>query len=378
LDALLKKILTIQWTKGPALPQGFQDSDGGIVRDTLITVGGFCGGKKGPPGKESKYPRGFFKMVWGLDLKNPKAGWQSLPDFPGAARQELFGIVVNQQLYVWGGFSYSRPFCYQDGYRLSFKNDKWMWDRMPDLPWPLATAGICAVGPQIYVMGGLDYDAELNDGTMFTNADRTGKIKRLGARLLTFDTKNIQAGWKELKSCPGTPRWAQAVATVNGKIYVIGGGNGNDNSTSSACTVVDNWRYNPQTDQWMRLTDSPIASGNFPSVQIVYKDRYILLIGGYQYKKIMNPDGTTREPYGKPFAHYPEKDYYSDVFVYDTRTETFGTASPLPLNNNLPMAVLEGNRLHLIGGETAGSVIEGEHFGHHPDLYLIGEIKTLK
>ena len=76
--------------------------------------------------------------------------------------------------------------------------------------------------------------------------------------------------------------------------------------------------------------------------------------------------------------HYPEKPYYSDVFVYDTRTETFGTASPLPLNNNLPMAVLERNRLHLIGGETAGAVIGGEHFGHHPDLYLIGEIKALE
>ncbi len=52
---------------------------------------------------------------------------------------------------------------------------------------------------------------------------------------------------------------------------------------------------------------------------------------------MMNPDGTTREPYGKATKHYPEKDYYSDVFVYDTKTKTFGTASPLPLNNNLPM-----------------------------------------
>ena len=46
----------------------------------------------------------------------------------------------------------------------------------------------------------------------------------------------------------------------------------------------------------------------------------------------------------------------------------------MPLNNNMPMAVVQGDRLHLIGGEIQHAVIEGEHFGHHPDLYLIGTI----
>jgi len=66
------------------------------------------------------------------------------------------------------------------------------------------------------------------------------------------------------------------------------------------------------------------------------------------------------------------------VFVYDTNTDSFGTADPLPLNNNLPMSVLRGDRLYLIGGETAGSVVEGEHFGHHPDLLLIGRLTEAK
>ena len=68
-------------------------------------------------------------------------------------------------------------------------------------------------------------------------------------------------------------------------------------------------------------------------------------------------------------------DYFSDVWVYDTQSGLFGTATPLPLNNNVPMAVLDGSSLYLIGGETGGSVIEGEPFGHHPDLFLVGEIE---
>jgi hypothetical protein len=44
----------------------------------------------------------------------------------------------------------------------------------------------------------------------------------------------------------------------------------------------------------------------------------------------------------------------------------------------MPMAVLEGSTLYLIGGETGGSIIEGEHFGHHPDLFLVGSIERTK
>jgi hypothetical protein len=47
----------------------------------------------------------------------------------------------------------------------------------------------------------------------------------------------------------------------------------------------------------------------------------------------------------------------------------------LPLNNNMPMAVLRGDTLHLLGGETGGAVIDGEAYGHHPDLYLIGKLR---
>jgi len=39
---------------------------------------------------------------------------------------------------------------------------------------------------------------------------------------------------------------------------------------------------------------------------------------------------------------------------------------------------VDDSRVYLIGGETGGSVIEGEHFGHHPDLLLVGSIAETK
>jgi N-acetylneuraminic acid mutarotase len=372
-------MLKITWTRGPNLPQGFQDSDGGIVKMTLVTACGFCSGKQ-LPAKPGRYPRGFLKKVWGLYLADPKADWAALPDFPGAARQENMAIVVGDRLYCWGGFSYSAPYCYKDGYclgdRSTFRNGTWAWLPLPPLPWAVCSSGICRIGTKIYVFGGADYDKQ----RFYTETDRAGKDERLGAHLLVIDTKHLGAGWTQLADCPGTPRWVSATAAVGGKVYVIGGATGDltkNGKTYGYCTVVDNWVYDPGAATWARLRDLPISSGNFPSGKIVFGDRYILLIGGHQYAHVANPDGTVRPKYGKAGRFEGKGAYHNDVFVYDTKSDLFGRADSLPINNNLPMAVVWGDEVFLIGGETGGGVVEGEPYGHHPDLLLRGKISLL-
>jgi N-acetylneuraminate epimerase len=378
----LKSMLKIDWKPGPDLPQGFQDSAGGIVDDFLVTAGGFCQGASGWANvkildveKPGRYPRGFLNKAWALNLKSPQAAWQTLPDFPGPPRQGLSGAVVEGKFYCWGGFSYMAPNCHQDGFRLSHENNAWSWKKMPDLPWPVSNPGICSVGSKIYCMGGAEY---LEDKDFFSNANHAGTVKRLGARLLVFDTHAVEAGWKELAECPGTPRFAQAVTAVGKTLYVIGGAAGVDNASNKYATVVDNWSYDIDTNVWRRLRDLPVASGNFPPGRLVAFDRYILLIGGAQYNHVLGTNGSLLPTYGKTTKHYPDNVYYSDVFVYDAQTGLFGTATPLPLNNNGATTVVDGDRIHLLGGETGGCEIEGRHFGHHPDLYLTGTIEEIK
>ena len=38
------------------------------------------------------------------------------------------------------------------------------------------------------------------------------------------------------------------------------------------------------------------------------------------------------------------------------------------------MAVVRGDEIYLLGGETGGGEIDGVWYGHHPDLLLIGKI----
>lgn len=89
----------ITWKKDPDLPQGFQDSNSGIIGKTMITVRGFLSRQKGDPGKGDKYSRGFLKKVWDLDLSKPGASWGDFPELAAVARHGLSGVVVNVRLH---------------------------------------------------------------------------------------------------------------------------------------------------------------------------------------------------------------------------------------------------------------------------------------
>jgi N-acetylneuraminic acid mutarotase len=368
----LKPMVKITWTRGPNLPQGYQDSDGGFIGNTLISVGGFCSGLKEDNAKKPGiYPRGFLKKTWGLDVSSTSPRWQNLPEFPGAARQGLFAAVVNEHLYLMGGFSYEQPFSYDDGWKLSKTDSGWAWSPLPKLPWKLTSAGAAVVGSKIYVVGGADYDGV---NGFHTDADRGKSTPRLGARMLVLDTQHLAAGWKELAQCPGTPRFVHAVQAVGERIYVIGGATG-----LPTYTVVDNWMFDTSTETWTRVRDLPIASGNFPkSSNLLFQNRYIVLPGGYQYGQVINPDGSLRPPYGKPSNLNKGTGLFNDVFVYDVESNRFGTADGMPIDNNLPMTVVRGERIYLLGGETGGGIVEGEFYGHHPDLLLIGHMQAIE
>ena len=363
------------WSAAPPLPYGVQDNDGGIIDNHLIMVGGFCGGSD-VEWKPKKYIRGFFKDAYALNLKNEKEGWFRLPNFPGVARQEMQAATVNNEIYIWGGFSYTAPYTFKDGYKLSHQKrggyKRWRWDRLPNLPWGISTGGVCAIGTKIYIFGGADYDSQ-----KFTwETDISGKIKRFGARLLVFDTKNPDAGWKELAQCPGTTRMQAGTAAVDGKLYIIGGFAGS----------VDSWRYDPQTNKWERLRDMPVSCGGFGSGQIVYKNRYLLLATGYMSKIVRNPDGSTRPGYGKgsrvkvTWKQHPNLNgarFYNHLWVYDTKTNLYGTATNLPYEDQVPPTYIIGDTVYMFADETGGFVFDGEYFGHQPEFVLKGKLKEL-
>ncbi|MFA5687716.1 MAG: hypothetical protein WC959_00975 [Kiritimatiellales bacterium] len=380
----LPEIVDITWKRLPNVPRGFQWPAVGMIGNFFISVGGWCTGEE-YSAKPGVYPRGYFNDAFAMDVTAPEQGWQRLPDFPGKARMGTVCVVVDDKLYVWGGFSGKEQSCFTDGYMLVRENGAWVWYNLPPIPHYLVWSGNCAIGKKIYVIGACDYDQRRTG--YFTTTDRTGKISGIGRRLLVFDTEHSGQGWKELSPCPGTVRFNNAAAAVNGKLYVMGGATGGDSLNGKLNTVIDNWRYDPSTDRWERLADLPIASGNFPTGEIVYKNRYILLMGGAQFHNIQFSDGRIEksQSFGLAKMFYPEyvkedwigkkQRYTSDIFVYDTQTDSFGEAPMLPFNNSMTKFIIRGDKLYLISGETGGLFFDGEYYGHHPDFFLEGTLR---
>ena len=151
---------------------------------------------------------------------------------------------------------------------------------------------------------------------------------------------------------------------------------------------MDCWRYDPQTDKWQRLRDLPISGSTASPGLGVYKDRYLLLPAGHQYKKVMNPDGSLRPKYGMAsqvdrgnWSKHPVEpisDYFNHFYVYDLRSDLYGTAPDLPFDDVASINLVMESTMYLFPSETAGFVWDDEYFGHHPEFVLKGEIKELE
>lgn len=280
--------------------------------------------------------------------------------------------------------------------------------------------GVVAIGNVLYVVGGADY----NSTGFCVQAECVSGRTPLGAGIHSLDTSlGAAARWQRLPDLPGVPRWVHSVTAVNGEIYVIGGAvSGPSDWGTGSFTVVDNWKFTPPTQKWTRLADSPMATGNFQTgggEHGAFLDRYIILIGGYEYDEIAYPNKTTGPTSGynnamqmcDPLKPPPLKDrsrchkscaasqeqqgseYYNDVFVFDTVKDEFGVATAssstepclmpkgcggYPMNDNLPQTNLRGDKLFTIGGECDGRNVCGEEiYTHYPRLALVGTLKAV-
>eukprot|EP01052_Picozoa_sp_SAG31_P036455 SAG31_NODE_4554_length_3143_cov_24.683640_2_plen_534_part_00 len=357
----LRPMLHIDWRRLPDFPaqgtvkSGLEASNGGWVSSSeIVSAFGYAGGGS----------HNFMNSTWLLNISavsGSKSEWQRLPDAPVAPRQDVGSTVIGGALYFIGGFSYSQPFTYNDVMRLQRDSSgTWAWSILPAFPHPIdAYSGLVSIGKKLFVFGGAYYNA-----TGFYSGAR-------GKQLYCLDTQDLSAGWTRLPDLPSTGRWIASVSAIGTNIFVIGGATGS-NPQHPITTLVDNWKYDTVAQRWLRLTDLPIASGNFGS-DSVFMGRYIILIGGFQYDQVTLRNGTNVPSYGKPQrmcnrakkgathcrpgcpaleTKIQSNEYFNDVWAYDTRTDRFGTVTAsstgepcllpsrcgsYPLNNNVSL-----------------------------------------
>ena len=407
------------------LPRGLQDSGGAIVDDYMISTGGFCGGNYLDSWKEPYCcgDRGFLTSTYALDMRGvaefdqktaaansteclkaelPMLEWQTIPAWPGLARQgHMCTAVPGNTMYCWGGFSYKpastslskeqlrntmkeNPYGYRDGYRLTRTlRNGWKWDSLPSIPhYQGSFTSLCysEAANAIYLVGGADYDSR----QFMTVTERAGMPVRVGALAWKFSIRT--QNWTGLPDLPGTARMNHALVCVGNKVYVIGGATGGTSKVggdTSFFTVVDNWALSVHTNHWSRLKDTPYVTGNFGN-SVVYKSRYIFLVGGAGYGKVMErelngtfwEDGKNKPPHMKfpsSSLNY-RKQYSNSMLVYDIQAGNFFFTDPLPLNINMPLVYIFGDSIYVLGGEGGSGCAFGKLYGQHLELVLRGRI----
>ena len=343
----------IKWTEGPEYPMGIQDSVFGVIHGKLISAGGFT---RYPKDVVKKYPDafggrpdGFTKLTFLFDPARSGDGWNRIADIPGPARQAALAVVVDDALYGIGGFNYTEPFSYRSTYRLRYENGQWIWsDIKCDVPWPVCQGSAVAIGSKIYLVCAADYfrPPGVSGANFYTEAGRDNSP--VGRALLVLDTKDLGSGWKRLADLPGVPRAYTAVGAAGQKVYVLAGLYAPLRKGEEALShdlnewyynAAGSWAYDTFRNMWAQLPDTP---DNANDRAVVFKDRYLIVLGGFKYAKTWHHDGTREDVYSDEekaaakvqFSKKPEMGaaplMQRTVMIYDTKTGQFRAAAHLP------------------------------------------------
>ena len=207
----------------PDLPYALDNMYGTLVGNRLFITGGNRNGK----------PSNSFLC---LDLDNLEAGWQSLPEFPGAARVQP--VCAGQRkgdetrIYLWGGFAASvdgRPATLStDGYCYSSVSRQWTPVATPagDDGETVSLGGGTAVAVNdslILCTGGVNKDIFL---AALRHPEKDYLLHpvewyKFNDRILVYNAnRNI---WQEVARTPQTARAGAALAGWNKTFYNING-----------------------------------------------------------------------------------------------------------------------------------------------------------
>lgn len=303
------------------------------------------------------------------------------------ARVESFGTVVNNKLYVFGGFLLGL----KASSRLDiYDPEKNFWHRGSDLPTPVTHVNAVAEGHRIWFVGGFvgDHPGLTTSQAWCYNTidDRWTETKplpakRAGGALQLIDNNlhyiggfasdrdttcgdhwvlslNDNNDWEKRSPLPD-PKGHIASMVLGKKIYIIGGQYRHDTRPKDQASVH---AYNVETDNWERLSDLPEPRSHFEASTFTVNEQ-IVIIGGRNNnnKRINNPyffshkedriiDDVPHRVWRK-INHHWNFDYISPaITVYNPTENIWREYSTLPAHLLAPIANIINNQLVVTGG----------------------------
>jgi N-acetylneuraminic acid mutarotase len=269
------------------------------------------------------------------------------------------GAVVGGKLYLFGGFDITRACCLPTPRAYTYEPATNTWAAIRPLPTSTGTtypgithSGATTDGSSIYLAGGYVFNATgtnqvlgtkdvwrysvaANDYTRMPDlpaARGAGRLELLAGRLHYFggadptktdrgdhwvlDLANTAAGWVARASLPN-PRNHLGSAALDGKVYAIGGGRGQEQSVVTQSSVH---AYDYATDTWTARASLPKAIDHIADASFATGGRIIVLGGETGYNQ-----------------------WVADVNAYDPVTNSWTPLTSLPTARSAGLAGRVGN-----------------------------------
>jgi hypothetical protein len=320
------------WKKGAPFPEPDEELYGVASNGKLYVIGGWNDGKAG--GVNYEY-----------DPSTDK--WTKKQPMPRPAHHAALA-AANGKIYVMGGFVAPSETALPLGAAWQPIDNAWeynpasdSWKSLPPLPTARGSAVAVEAGGKIYTIGG----ATTMEGRVLEDSSgRLGDAKdpfftAFGpSRVLSVNEVYDPATNKwETRQPMSVPRNHAFSASVNGKIYVIGGRTGHAFILTATNTDVVE-EYSPLSDTWsVPKSRMPTArSGGVTGTD----GRRIYVAGG---------EVTTDQLVGA----------YRAIEAYDTLTDSWITLPPMPMPRHGVAGAVLGNRFHLVSGmvQSAGALV---------------------
>ena len=288
-------------------------------------------------------------LVWGVE-----DSWARERPIP-TIRSRLGVAVVNGKIYAIGGINDSGYLSINEEYDPTTKT----WTTKTPMPTPRSDFGIAVVNNKIYCIGGIiKYDwSGYGEGI-------------LSAANEVYDP--LTDTWENKTEMP-TTRQRPITNVVHDKIYIIGGFQYRDLPPPQTTIGLDvNEVYDPKTDSWTIKKPIPITTSNPASATI---DNKIYVIGGFQknLNQIYDPQSDTWSQ-GAPIptavalagagattgemapkriyviGGYTSYDEVSLNQVYNPQTDTWTSGQSMPTARHSFGVAVVNDTLYAIGG----------------------------
>ena len=243
-------------------------------------------------------------------------------------------VNIDQGMLCLGG---SDPVkCHAEVFMLEWIDGKIKQTPWPDLPEPCMYIAAALVGNVVYVAG----------GQQMVDTDKPTKTLR---KFWALDLSNDTPAWEELEPWSGPGRILPVAASQGGSFYLFSGTDllEAEDGSPGRKYLKDAYRYSPEDRTWTRLTDSPRTLFAAASPAFDLEESQIAICGGYEGADT----GSSEEEKAMRVG------LFRDIFIYNTKTDTWSTKGEIPSNQIVTNATRWGHSYVIPSGEVGGGGI---------------------